>query len=88
LNLSALFPDQKVHYADGGDYKPQHTLDWWREQTRGFDFSGEDRVPADLFNRVLWEGLVGDRPYPEQRSGIVMRKLVTDEAGQVAALKR
>jgi len=28
-----------------------------RRKTRGFDFSAEDRVPADLYNKILWEGL-------------------------------
>jgi len=81
LSLAAAFPDQGVKYAEG-DFKPKHTPAWWAEQTRGFDFTSEDRAPAGLFNRVLWEGLVGDRPYPEQRSGIVMRNPVTGEAGQ------
>ena len=80
LNLTSLFPDGKVQYADGGDYKPPHSPEWWKQQTRGFDFSSEDRVPADLFNRVIWEGIVGDRPYPVQRSGIVMRTLTTGDA--------
>jgi len=47
-------------------------------------------VPADLFNRVVWEGVKGDQPYPDQRSGTVMRTVVTGEAGQAlpaAALK-
>jgi hypothetical protein len=32
--------------------------------TEGFDFSNADRVPPAEFNRVLWEGLMGGRPYP------------------------
>jgi hypothetical protein len=28
-------------------------------RTRNFDFSGEDRVPARLYNQILWEGLKG-----------------------------
>jgi hypothetical protein len=82
LNLASLLPDGKVQYADGGDYKPLHSPEWWKKQTRGFDFSSEDRVPAGLFNRVIWEGIMGDRAYPVQRSGIVMRTLVTGEANQ------
>jgi hypothetical protein len=90
LNLTSLFPDGKVQYADGGGYKPPHSPEWWKQQTRGFDFSSEDRVPAALFNRVIWEGIVGDRPYPVQRSGIVMRTLTTGDADmnqQVVTLK-
>ena len=29
-----------------------------------------DRVPVDLYNEVLWEGLMGDKPYPIYRSGL------------------
>ncbi len=75
LNLAAAFPDQGVRYAEG-DFTPKHTPAWWAQQTRGFDFTSEDRAPAALFNRVIWEGIVGDRPYPEQRSGIVVRKVL------------
>ncbi|MGB7466897.1 MAG: hypothetical protein WBW14_28695, partial [Candidatus Acidiferrum sp.] len=32
---------------------------YWAEKTRNFDFSGEDRVPAELYNKILWEGLKG-----------------------------
>ena len=32
--------------------------------TAGFDFSDADRVPPDKFNRVLWKGLMGGKPYP------------------------
>ncbi len=81
LNLAAAFPDNKVQYA-GGDFKPLHDTAWWKEQTRGFDFTSEDRAPADLFNHVIWQGVFGDRPYPEQRSGVVMRTVVTGENGQ------
>jgi hypothetical protein len=29
------------------------------QKIRGFDFSGEDRIPAELYNKILWEGLKG-----------------------------
>jgi len=49
---------------------PQTTHDaaWWEAKTKGFDFSSEDRVDPDKFNRVIWEGLMGGRPYPTRRS--------------------
>jgi hypothetical protein len=34
-------------------------VQYWAEKTRNFDFSGEDRVPAELYNKILWEGLKG-----------------------------
>ena len=72
LILSSLYPDQKVQFADG-TYTPTHTPAWWAHETRGFDFSSEDRVPANLFNEVLWKGLKGT-PYPEDRSGQITRQ--------------
>ncbi|HEX4277318.1 MAG TPA: bifunctional YncE family protein/alkaline phosphatase family protein [Bryobacteraceae bacterium] len=51
--------DSNILYAKGPDLKPTHGAAYWAAKTRGFDFSGEDRVPRDLFNRILWEGLKG-----------------------------
>ena len=44
--------------------KSTHDVAYWDAATRGFDFSDANRVPPALFNRVLWRGLMGDRPYP------------------------
>jgi hypothetical protein len=53
-----------VQFAAGGAVRPAHPASWWAEQTKGFDWSAEDRVPAELFNRILWRGLKGKAPYP------------------------
>ena len=52
---------------------PTHDAAWWEAKTRGFDFSVEDRIDSAKFNRILWEGLMGDKPYPTTRSGIDLR---------------
>ena len=50
-----------------------------RRKTRGFDFSVADRVPAALYNRVLWEGLMPGKPYPAELAGqSVVRTAVAD----------
>jgi YVTN family beta-propeller protein len=49
----------KIEFASGPDLKPTRDAQYWAEKTRGFDFSGEDRVPAELYNKILWEGLKG-----------------------------
>ncbi len=60
LKLTTLGLDPtKVEFAAGPDLKPTHDAQYWADKTRGFDFSGEDRVPADLYNKILWEGLKG-----------------------------
>jgi DNA-binding beta-propeller fold protein YncE len=49
----------KVEFAAGPNLKPTHDAQYWAEKTRGFDFSAEDRVPTELYNKILWEGLKG-----------------------------
>jgi YVTN family beta-propeller protein len=44
--------------------KPVHDAAYWAEKTRGFDFSKEDKLDSNAFNRVLWEGLKGKESYP------------------------
>ncbi|MFY9644980.1 MAG: hypothetical protein WAK29_07360, partial [Terriglobales bacterium] len=45
--------------------KSLHDGQWWAQQTKGFNFSHPDMVNADLFNRILWKGIMGDdKPYP------------------------
>jgi YVTN family beta-propeller protein len=54
---------------------PLHDAAWWAAKTKGFDFSDADRVDADAFNRVLWQGTMGDKlPYPTIRSRQDLRK--------------
>jgi hypothetical protein len=46
-----------------------HDAAWWAAKTKGFDFSDADRIDADAFNRILWQGSMGDDvPYPTVRS--------------------
>ena len=56
--------DFGVKYAEGPRIYPHHDAAYWAEKTKGFDFSHEDRVPPGLMNRVLWEGTMGDKPFP------------------------
>jgi len=48
-----------VEFASSPDVKPSHDVQCWAEKTRNFDFSGEDPVPAELYNKILWEGVKG-----------------------------
>jgi YVTN family beta-propeller protein len=60
LKLTTLGLDPtKVEFAAGPNLKPTHNAQYWAQKTRGFDFSSEDRVPAELYNKILWEGLKG-----------------------------
>jgi YVTN family beta-propeller protein len=45
--------------------KSLHDGAWWAQATKGFNFKHPDMVNSDLFNRVLWKGMMGDdKPYP------------------------
>ena len=56
-----------IRFAAGPIVKPQHDAAYWDKVTAGFDFSEADQVPPAQFNRVLWKGLMGGKPYPALR---------------------
>jgi DNA-binding beta-propeller fold protein YncE len=54
--------------------KPTHDAAYWANKTKDLDFTREDKVNPDKFNRVVWEGLHGNKPYPTVRSGLDLRR--------------
>ncbi len=45
--------------------KSLHDGIWWAQATKGFNFKHPDMINSDLFNRILWKGIMGDdKPYP------------------------
>jgi len=52
---------------------PLHNCSWWAEHTKGMDFSVEDHLDTAMYNRILWAGTMGDKPYPERRNGLDLR---------------
>jgi DNA-binding beta-propeller fold protein YncE len=77
--LQVTLNDLGVKYAEGPLVKSTHDVAWWDEATRGFDFSDADRVPHGLFNKVLWEGLMGDKPFPVLHSAYKPAEHVRDD---------
>ena len=71
-----LVPECQSSTAHITPVVPQlHDAAWWAAKTRGLDFTDADRVDAEVFNRILWEGTMGDGvPYPGERSGKDLRK--------------
>ena len=51
-------------FARGAVIRPKHDAKYWAKVTAGFDFSDADRAPPAKLNRVVWNGLMGGRPYP------------------------
>jgi len=62
-----------VRFAKGPEVKPKHDASYWARVTAGFDFSDADLVPPEKFNRVLWAGLMGGKPYPSGAGARVSR---------------
>ncbi|MDB5998587.1 MAG: phosphoesterase family protein [Rhizobacter sp.] len=62
--LSLAQEDDGVQFAEGPDIKPKHSASYWANVTKKFDFSDADLVPSGRYNRVLWTGLMGRKPYP------------------------
>jgi len=56
-----------VKFAAGPIVHSTHDAAYWDAVTAGFNFSEADQVPPALFNRVLWTGLMGSKPYPDVR---------------------
>ena len=44
--------------------KSTHDAVYWARVTKGLDFSDADRVDPLLYNRILWKGMMHDKPYP------------------------
>jgi DNA-binding beta-propeller fold protein YncE len=53
---------------------PTPNAAYWARVTKGLDFSDSDRIDDDVFNRILWRGMMGNRPYPSRPSGKNLRE--------------
>lgn len=47
---------------------PTQSSEYWANATRGLDFSAEDKLDGETYNRILWKGPMGTE-YPESISG-------------------
>jgi hypothetical protein len=53
---------------------PTPNVAYWARVTKGMDFSDADLVDGGQFNRVLWRGMMGSRPYPSRPTGKDLRQ--------------
>jgi YVTN family beta-propeller protein len=72
LNLAQA--DTRVKFAAGPDIKPRHNASYWDKATAGFDFTEADNVPTGPFNKILWAGMMGNKPYPAIRGEVISAK--------------
>jgi DNA-binding beta-propeller fold protein YncE len=60
---------------------------YWARVTRGLNFNDADQINGSIFNRILWKGLMGDKPYPDAPTGLDLRqnreKLLADYQGSL-----
>jgi hypothetical protein len=49
--------------------KSTHNFEYWAKVTRGLDLSDSDRVDPRLYNRILWRGVMRNRPVPASLKG-------------------
>jgi DNA-binding beta-propeller fold protein YncE len=50
-----------------------HDAQYWAQATKGMDFTTEDAFNFAAYNRILWKGLMGDKPYPAASTGKDLR---------------
>jgi YVTN family beta-propeller protein len=50
------------------EFASAHDANYWARATRGYDWSAEDRIDAEAYNRILWEGIRGAAAYPGRGS--------------------
>jgi YVTN family beta-propeller protein len=53
--------------------KDRRDAAWWQRQLGDMDFEVEDKLDTDEFNRELWLGMMGNKPYPKARNGVDLR---------------
>jgi YVTN family beta-propeller protein len=71
LPITTAMLDRHLHKSRF--LKPTHQNTYWADAMKSFDFSVEDHLDAARYNRILWKGLMGDRPYPTLRDGRDLR---------------
>jgi len=54
--------------------RPSHDANYWAQATKGMNLSDADMVDGGAFNRILWKGLMGDKPYPATSTGLDLRQ--------------
>jgi hypothetical protein len=66
-------PIDPTLFAGVKPLQPTHDSNYWAAVTKGMDFTVEDNMDFRAYNHVLWQGMMGDKPYPEVPSGKDMR---------------
>jgi DNA-binding beta-propeller fold protein YncE len=52
----------------------RHNGAYWQKKLGDMDYDEEDKLDTPRFNRELWKGIMGKKPYPMKRSGKNLRE--------------
>jgi DNA-binding beta-propeller fold protein YncE len=52
----------------------RHNGAYWQKKLGDQDYDEEDKLDTPRFNRELWKGIMGKKPYPVERSGKDLRE--------------
>jgi hypothetical protein len=61
LSITTL-PLPASNTVDRATLHTTHDAAWWAAKTKGMDFSQEDLNDPAAFNRIIWEGMMGNKP--------------------------
>lgn len=68
---SDLIPEcQQASIPRTPSLKSLHDGKWWADATSTFSFRRPDDLDSAAFNRVLWRGVMGEKPYPVRRKTV------------------
>src|SRR5581483_6109870 len=54
--------------------RDRHNAKYWQKRLGDMDYDEEDKLDTPRFNRELWKGMMGGKPYPRVRSGKDLRQ--------------
>jgi DNA-binding beta-propeller fold protein YncE len=53
---------------------PTHNAAYWANVTKGLNFTSEDLLDGEAYNKILWEGLMGGKSFPTGPTGLDLRQ--------------
>jgi DNA-binding beta-propeller fold protein YncE len=68
----------------------KHDAKYWARVTKGMDFSDADRIDFTVYNRILWKGMMGNKPYPAGAAGseVKQNRAETRESGPLSPQRK
>ncbi len=74
LLANTKLPIPSAAFAGLKPMQPTRDAAYWAAASKGMDFTAEDRIDFAKYNHILWQGMMGDKAYPEKPTGLNLRK--------------